>query len=787
MLFEKQQLAQALQLRYHCSEACATSTVNSYYPDEEKCRATISGKMTAPFVLIVGMVPKQHEYIESLSRDLATAFQNFPYLNGTAKPQDEEQQDGYINAVASGKSGKNGTTSPLAPIDWAEVRARLFSHEKAPLWYMYTELVFSGDTHDLRIYENAYQNLIVKEGFSHVLGCYASGDGMVPALDYVNARLCGEPVQSLARRMNFGEDIVEALESVEAEVPTCVYTRVNVFGNNPATSCSSRQDKGHAQQVLKEAGLPYIRYCVTTRVDEAVAKVKDGTLLLPVVVKPNSGAGSEFVALCYTVEDIRVAFSMVEGVRTSQGTDAAQLVVEEYIEGPEYVVNTVSYQGVHVVTDVWESWKYPEPVVTTGLTRSAEEALRAAGIERQKQHKTSILYDRQTLIPNLADLPASHSARRIVEYTLKCLDALGLENGCGHSELRLDTRKMTREWRQQDRQRLRRKSPLGAANDESPSEGQPLLIELNSRMQGDIPRSNEVIGYDQYSLLVYISEAVNVFGAATAVSTAWPFRVDSSSRPPRVGEIPWPPVPRLYRARHSAGSPMTTTVLFLATKEECILNGVALQSLTELRTFQRFTRTIFKPNQPGFVTPLRRTIDLFSSPTSCVMQGSTADVEADCATIRSMESATLSSSTRAALFKLASSIHETERLRESIRTLDERLGAVTVAYRDAAALAGLSAGRTTEDGKVNDKYKSKGNGDHSCQSELVALQCRLSALQSELTCAKNNVSVYERRVQHQRTDFANALASQQPAPLYISYQDFSIMKATGVGNKLAVT
>ncbi|KAG5474348.1 hypothetical protein LSCM1_03128 [Leishmania martiniquensis] len=785
MLLERQQLAQTLQLRYNCSAACATSTVNSYYPDEEKCRATIQGKMTAPFALAVGMVPKQREYVDSLRDNLAAAFQHFPYLNGCAQPQDEEAQDVCGNLVASGDSVKNGAASTFSSIDWAGVRAHLLAPDKAPLWYMHTELVFSGDTRDVRAYENAYQSLIVKEGFSHVVGCYASGDGVVPALDYVNARLCGESVQSLARRMGFGEDVVDALDGVEAEVPTRVYTRVNVFGNNPATSCSSRQNKGHAQQVLKEAGLAYIRSFVTTCAAEAVARVRDGALLLPVVVKPNSGAGSEFVTLCYTADDIFVAFSMVEGVRTSQGTDAAQLVVEEYIEGPEYVVNTVSYQGVHVVTDVWESWKYPEPVVTTGLTRLAEEALRSAGVERQKQHKTSILYDRQTLIADLAGLPPSHGARRVVEYTLKCLDALGLENGCGHSEVRLDTRKAARNWRQQERQGLNKNDPLGKVHGES-FEGEPILIELNSRMQGDTPRSTEVVGYDQYSLLVYISEAVNVFGAATAVSTAFPFRVGPSPRPPRVGEIPWPPVPRLYRARPSPGPPMATTVLFLATQEECILNGVALRTLTQLGTFQRFTRTIFKPNQPGFVTPLRHTVDLFSSPTSCVMQGSAAEVEADCAVIRSMESATLSSSAKAVLFKLTSSIHEMEQLRDNARLIDGRLRSATEAYRDVFAQLVPSTNGPAEEGKEKDK-RGKRKDANSLQREMEALQRSIAAFQSELSWTKNSLASYERRAQHLRTEFSKALADQQPAPLYINYEDFSVMKAAGVGNELAVT
>ncbi|KAG5500435.1 hypothetical protein JKF63_03528 [Porcisia hertigi] len=778
---QQQKLARELQLTFCCSEACATSTVMAHYPDAEECQTIILAKMSAPFLLDVGMVSAQREYIDSLHQGLDVAFRDFPFLNGSAKPHEEKPQSIEIAARGEG-SGRGLVSSPSAPIDWAEVRNRLFSANKAPLWYRHTGLELPGDIHDLRVYENAYQNLIVKEGLSYVIGCYAAGDGLVPVMDYVNARLSGESAESLARRMGFGDDVAGVLDGLEAEAPTRVYTRVNAFGNDPATSWSSRQNKGHAQQVLKEAGLAYIRSHVTTSVEVAVKKVKDGALLLPVVVKPNTGAGSEHVTLCYTVDDLYVAFSMVQNLRTSQGTDAGQLVVEEYIEGTEYIVNTVSYQGVHVVTDVWQSWKYPHPVFTTGLTRSAEEDLRTAGVERAKLHKTTILYDKQTLITSLADLPASHSARRVVEYTFKCLDALGLRNGCGHSELRLDARRPACEGRRQEPHRLHKSDSPCTADPASLGEGEPILIELNSRMQGDTPRGTNVIGYDQYSLMVYIAAALNVFGGATPASTRFPFRINSSSVLPQVGEIPWPPVPRLYRAKSPEGARMTTSVLFLATRDECILNGHALRALSELPTFQRFTRTLFKPNRPGFVTSLRQTIDLFSSPTACVMVGLANEVEADCAVIRAMESAPLSSSTSEALSKLISAKKKAKVWEEELQKIDKHVSDVMKMYREVAARNGLSADRFFEDRRENSGQSEEG----VVLPELKALHRRITELRAEWGPRKCALAVCEEDVQSLKKTFANALTSQKPAPLYISYSDLDRMRVAGVADELSV-
>lgn len=832
---QKANLVAALEAEFGCSHDCAVSTVEAYFPCEDTCRAVVQAKMTASFVEVVGLVSKQREYLDKLCSDLRSAFAHFPLLNGSMTVEDsdvnrtnDERKDGSCSCSCGDAGGSGGSGPSQAPIDWSAVRARLFAPDKARLLYQHAELANVGVPNDLAVLENAYRALVLKKGFTHLIGCYASGDGVVAAMDYVNERLRGTPVQDLARRMHFDAEVVDALNGVEANTPTVAQTRVNAFGNNPGTSHTKRQDKGSSQEALRDAGLAYIRSVVTTHAEEAIEKIQEGALLLPVVVKPSTGAGSEFVTLCYTEHDVAVAFEMVEGMRTSQGTDAAVLVVEEYIEGPEYVVNTVSYNGVAAVTDVWQSWKYPKAVFTTGMSHAAEQNLRSTSLNERKRNKTSILYDKQVLVSDLASLPPTHEARRVAEYTLRCLDALELRNGCAHCELRVDMREAAAR-RRRSEQFDASSTPLStpvtppSSHSSSPTApsltvpdgdearshhlvGEPVLIELNPRMQGDAPRSTEVVGYDQFSLMVYIGEAVNIFGGATAASTQLPFRVSSpSSSAPQAtqqqrpstsvtagepsaaasaasarGDIPWPPVPRFYHP-FNPSNPPCITVLFLVASGDCILNGAALPHLTGLPSFERFTRTIFKANVPGYVTPLRQTVDLFSSPSACVMRGTAAQVEADCATIRAMEAATVPAVTRSMLQDavsktesvrvLRSALHDAERRLQYLKELkgEERDGPVPSLH-----FTGDPAGVVVDEDAAATSYAT---------AKTATLLAEAQRMRDTLMV---NMVETRQHLDELRSAIKAELLQQTPAPLYIANDTFNLMKHCDLGSMLSV-
>jgi len=126
----------------------------------------------------------------------------------------------------------------------------------------------------------------------------------------------------------------------------------------------------------------------------------------PIVAKPLASAGSDGLTICQSRADIDAAFDKVVGKDDFMGCRNDQLLMQSYLAGPQYIVNTVSWDGRHYVTDVWSQTE----------TRSGS-AIVPGGIE-------------------LLD-PAHPTVKALIAYTLRVLDALGIENGAAHTELKL--------------------------------------------------------------------------------------------------------------------------------------------------------------------------------------------------------------------------------------------------------------------------------------------------------------------------------------------------------------
>ena len=112
------------------------------------------------------------------------------------------------------------------------------------------------------------------------------------------------------------------------------------------------------------------------------------------------------------------------------GTINKEAIVQEYLQGTEYVVNTVSYCGQHRLAAIW---KYHKPGGDCSL----------------------VCYDSVELLPSDGDVQ-----RKLFSYAAAALDTVGIQFGPAHCELM---------WIQ----------------------GAPGLIEIGVRMSGGI---NAVIG-----------------------------------------------------------------------------------------------------------------------------------------------------------------------------------------------------------------------------------------------------------------------------------------------------
>ncbi|MFJ7095851.1 ATP-grasp domain-containing protein [Streptomyces mirabilis] len=174
-------------------------------------------------------------------------------------------------------------------------------------------------------------------------------------------------------------------------------------GNDPALS-SARRDKFLMMEALTKAGVRTSRQCRSGNVGELLDWWRaEG--IGRVVVKPLDSAGSDDVYTCDTEQEVVEAFESVMGKTNLMLRVNDAVLIQEYLAGDEYIVNTVSRDGTHWFTDAWISRK---EVLESGRK----------------------IYDAEDLLA-----PDDPALDVILSYISDALDALGITDGPGHSEL----------------------------------------------------------------------------------------------------------------------------------------------------------------------------------------------------------------------------------------------------------------------------------------------------------------------------------------------------------------
>ena len=165
--------------------------------------------------------------------------------------------------------------------------------------------------------------------------------------------------------------------------------------------------KNEMHNRLAERGLRSIRGKVVHSLDEAL-EFYDSENLSEVVLKPTYSAGSAGVRICLNREEMANSIKQLFEHVNYYGDKIEELLIQERINGIEYIVNTVSHKGKHRVTLVW---KYNK-------VRTSEGA---------------IVYDSCETVNELGLGEAE-----MIEYAYKVADALEIQYGPVHGEYMLD-------------------------------------------------------------------------------------------------------------------------------------------------------------------------------------------------------------------------------------------------------------------------------------------------------------------------------------------------------------
>lgn len=154
------------------------------------------------------------------------------------------------------------------------------------------------------------------------------------------------------------------------------------------------------REALQNAGVPCPKFILA---DATFQRSLIENFKFPIIVKPTDRSGSRCVMKLETIDVIENAIRDACSVSFEK-----KAIVEEFIEGDEYSMETISYQGKHHYLATTKKF-------TTGAPHF---------IETGHQQPS-----------NLSD-EINQRAKNVV---LKALDALHIENSAGHSEFKVDT------------------------------------------------------------------------------------------------------------------------------------------------------------------------------------------------------------------------------------------------------------------------------------------------------------------------------------------------------------
>lgn len=180
--------------------------------------------------------------------------------------------------------------------------------------------------------------------------------------------------------------------------------RLGLPSNGTALS-SARRDKHAMAEALRGAGLRAVEELKTGDPAAAAAWSRERDEW-PVVVKPLDSAGTDGVSLCEDAAAVEAAFAASLGRPNALQGANQELLVQELLRGTQLFCNSVSWDGVHHISEIWQDNKR-----------------RIAG---------NLVYDYEELQPR-------HGPNQdlVAPYVERVLDALGIRFGPAHTEVML--------------------------------------------------------------------------------------------------------------------------------------------------------------------------------------------------------------------------------------------------------------------------------------------------------------------------------------------------------------
>lgn len=226
-------------------------------------------------------------------------------------------------------------------------------------------------------------------------------------------------ISNVLRRLDI-RAVVSCLET-SVDLADHVANLLNLPGNNVVTS-ERRRDKFAMGEAVRAAGLRAPLQKMSSSEDEIISWVAEHKIF-PVVVKPVNSAGSDCVTICHDLDEVKYACSLILGKLNKFEQENTAVLIQEFLHGHEYVVDTVTLDGQTVTCNVFVYEK-----VAANNVAFVYRGIRALELD-------------------------DPIAKKLIAYNDNVLKALDIHQGAGHSEIII-------------------------------SNGEPVLVEVGARMHG---------------------------------------------------------------------------------------------------------------------------------------------------------------------------------------------------------------------------------------------------------------------------------------------------------------
>ena len=129
---------------------------------------------------------------------------------------------------------------------------------------------------------------------------------------------------------------------------------------NGTTLSEARRNKFVMGETIRAAGIRAVKQLRASVWEEINNWIYEwNPLPFKLVCKPLDSAGSDCVTLCTNINEVKDSFEKIMEKNNHLGLSNQAVLIQEFLEGTEYVIDAVSRDGEHKIVAIWEYDRRP--------------------------------------------------------------------------------------------------------------------------------------------------------------------------------------------------------------------------------------------------------------------------------------------------------------------------------------------------------------------------------------------------------------------------------------------